>query len=462
MRRILALLIVLFALATATSASYATPIQIYGVWHAGNDACTWASVRDLAEFDQKNHWIVDRGDGRPSVNLVILSFVHPLRLLDKTTDAQTVNGLPIGMTPDIVNYFKARGIRVMLSIGGITYVTPWDQALAQDARQLGLNAAEVAQSLGVGIEIDYEGDSAASIDSLQSFIDAYRSVLPYDASGADPAARLTVDLAAGDRWLIALAERATRLWLDPAHPVLDYANAMVPARQPSPSSAVANWQEHVDGKPQYNPPIPPLAPCKFTGSLFLTGHGVSAECADFPGSVQYATKDFVESVAPNGAGSSPGMLGFMFWAAECEGTRTTCTTPPNTCENGLGQGATYFDIAVPMPPLRQDNVTVDAPAQAKVAFDFRLLAPNPSARSIAFELALPRAGRIDLRAYDVTGREVSRIATGEFPAGKQIVRWLGRGTRGQALPTGTYFCRLRVEAGDGPALERTQRATLIR
>ena len=49
--------------------------------------------------------------------------------------------------------------------------------------------------------------------------------------------------------------------------MLDYANAMVPARQPRRVDAQANWQEHVDGKPQFNPPIPPLAPAKFTGSL---------------------------------------------------------------------------------------------------------------------------------------------------------------------------------------------------
>src|SRR5919198_4422172 len=69
------------ALALAVSASgraaAGTPIQIYGAWHCGNDACTWASVRDMTDFDYNNHWLVDRGDGRPSVNLVILSFVHP-------------------------------------------------------------------------------------------------------------------------------------------------------------------------------------------------------------------------------------------------------------------------------------------------------------------------------------------------------------------------------------------------
>jgi hypothetical protein len=334
-------------------ATNATPIQIYGVWHAGNDACIWGSVRSLTEFDQKNHWIIDRGDGVPSVNLVILSFVQPLKLLSKVSDSQTLNGVPVGMTQDVVNYFTNRGVRVMLSIGGITYVNYWDQALATNPTQLGLNAAEVAQRLGVGIEIDYEGSSSNSIAALQKFIDAYRSVLPYDATGANPAARLTIDLAAGDRWLIDLCCKATRDWLATTNPVLDYANAMVPSRQPSASAAQANWQEHVDGKPQYAPPILPLAPAKFTGSLFLSGRSVTAECSSFSNSVNFATRNFVQTVSPNGAGTTPGMLGYMFWAAECEGTRTACTTPPNTCQGGLGVGSKFFSIPIPMSPLRQ-------------------------------------------------------------------------------------------------------------
>src|ERR671918_1285187 len=78
-----------------------TPISIYGAWHCGDDFCTWSSVRDLVEFDSKNRWLIDRGDGIPSVNLVNLSFVHPLRLLNKTTDSQTLQGVPRGMTQEI-------------------------------------------------------------------------------------------------------------------------------------------------------------------------------------------------------------------------------------------------------------------------------------------------------------------------------------------------------------------------
>jgi hypothetical protein len=331
-----------------------TPISIYGSWHCGNDFCTWASVRDLTEFDNKNRWLIDRGDGIPSVNLVVLSFVHPLRLLNKTTDSQTLQGVPRGMTQEIVNYFKSRNIRVTLSIGGITYVDPWNQALAANATQLGLNAAEVAQRLGVGIEIDYEENSDPNLAGLQAFIDAYRSVLPYDPTGNNHAARLTIDLAAGDRWLIDITRKATADWLNTSTPVLDYANAMVPNRQPSSSQAIANWQEHVDGKPQFAPPILPLAPAKFTGSLYIvTGRRAAPECVNFAGSVTNSTGNFVQTVAPNGAGTTSGMLGYMFWAAECQGTRSICTTPPNTCEGGVGVGSLTYNIPIPMPPLRQ-------------------------------------------------------------------------------------------------------------
>jgi hypothetical protein len=348
------LLLIILGIALLASPSAATPISVYGAWHCGDDACIWGTVRTVTEFDSKNHWLIDRGDGVPSVNLVILSFVHPLKLLNKTTDAQTLNGVPRGMTQEIVNYFKSRNIRVMLSIGGITYVDPWNQALAANATQLGLNAAQVAHQLGVGIEIDYEENSNPNLAGLQAFINAYRSVLPYDATGANHAARLTIDVAAGDRWLIDIDRKATADWLNSSTPMLDYANAMVPNRQPSVSGAQANWQEHVDGKPQFSPPILPLAPAKFTGSLYIvTGRKPAPECTTFSASVQNGTGNFVQSVSPNGAGTTAGMLGFMFWAAECQGTRTICTTPPNSCQGGVGVGAKTYNVPLPMPPLRQ-------------------------------------------------------------------------------------------------------------
>jgi hypothetical protein len=343
------------ALLFSTTFAGATQIQIYGTWHCSNDACTWGTVRDMTDFDTKNHWIIDRGDGVPSVNLVVLSFVDPLKLMNLTNDSQTVNGIPIGMNQQIVSYFTSHNIRVMLSIGGFTFISNWDSALASNPTQLGLNAAAAAKNLGVGIEIDYEENTSPNLAGLQSFITAYRSQLPYDATGANPAARLTIDVAAGDRYLIDLDRQATINWLTTINPVLDYANALVPSKQPtSASAAEGNWQEHIDGKPNFAPPIPPLAPAKFTGSLFITdGHNVIPECNNFSSSLEDSTGSYVQTVAPNGAGTSSGMLGYMFWASECPSTRNICTTPPNTCQGGVGVGAKTFNIPLPMPALRQ-------------------------------------------------------------------------------------------------------------
>src|SRR5439155_12691315 len=44
-------------------------MQVYGLWHCYTDACSWASVPDMTLFDTNNHWIIDRGDGHPSVNV---------------------------------------------------------------------------------------------------------------------------------------------------------------------------------------------------------------------------------------------------------------------------------------------------------------------------------------------------------------------------------------------------------
>jgi hypothetical protein len=77
------------------------------------------------------------------------------------------------------------------------------------------------------------------------------------------------------------------------------------------------------------------------------------ECVNYAKSLQSATRSFAEGVLPNGAGTTAGMLGYMFWAAERPSTRGVGTVPPNTCEGGVGAGATALNIPIPMPGLRQ-------------------------------------------------------------------------------------------------------------
>jgi hypothetical protein len=330
----------------------ATAMQIFGVWHAGNHYADWALKRFTGigeEFDLANRWIIDGGDGTPSVNLVVLSFLHPIEVLTMDlSDPST--GVPPGMSQDVVNYFKDEGIRVMMSIGGITYTDAWDEALAIDPERLGLNAAAIASHFGVGIEIDYERNADANLAALQAFVDAYRSEHKYDPDGLNHAARLTIDLAAGGRYLQELNRYATEHWLNNANPVLDYANAMVHRSSGSPD----NWQEHIDGMSTYNPKILPKAPNRFTGGLYLKGN--KANCTNFSSSEQLQHSGYVQTVAPNGAGTTNGMLGYMFWAAEFPSARKNYvgTVPPNTCEDGMGTAMDVFQVEFPMKLLRQE------------------------------------------------------------------------------------------------------------
>lgn len=73
-----------------------TQIQVYGLWHCSSDACSWAAAPNMTTFDTQNHWIIDRGNGSPSVNLVVLSFVNRLKLMNLTTDSTDTNGDPQG------------------------------------------------------------------------------------------------------------------------------------------------------------------------------------------------------------------------------------------------------------------------------------------------------------------------------------------------------------------------------
>jgi len=79
-------------------------------------------------------------------------------------------------------------------------------------------------------------------------------------------------------------------------------------------------------------------------------------------------------------------------------------------------------------------------------------APNPVRNEATLSFALPAAGHVDLRVFDVTGREVSVVVNGTFAAGTHPVTWNARDTQGRSLASGIYFARLR-----SPHAEKVQR-----
>ncbi|MFO7950135.1 MAG: agmatine deiminase family protein [Candidatus Fermentibacteraceae bacterium] len=78
--------------------------------------------------------------------------------------------------------------------------------------------------------------------------------------------------------------------------------------------------------------------------------------------------------------------------------------------------------------------------------------PNPFAGSVALTLALEEAGRAEAAVYDLSGRMVARLASGEMQAGAHRLRW----TPESSVPSGVYV--VRVSAAGSTA---TRRVTLL-
>ena len=104
----------------------------------------------------------------------------------------------------------------MLSIGGITYMNAWNQALAAKPHPARTQRGGSGHAARRRHRDRLRGEHASpNLAGLQVFIDAYRSMHPVRRDRQQSAARLTIDLAAGDRWLIGITAKATRDWLDP-------------------------------------------------------------------------------------------------------------------------------------------------------------------------------------------------------------------------------------------------------
>ena len=91
------------------------------------------------------------------------------------------------------------------------------------------------------------------------------------------------------------------------------------------------------------------------------------------------------------------------------------------------------------------------------AFELAPAMPNPFSSRTTMVFSLASAGRADLALFDLSGRRVRTLATGELAAGPHSASWDGLGDDGRPAPAGLYFARL-----DTPAGSVTQRVVRAR
>jgi hypothetical protein len=70
--------------------------------------------------------------------------------------------------------------------------------------------------------------------------------------------------------------------------------------------------------------------------------------------------------------------------------------------------------------------------------------PNPFNPSTTIQFSVPEAGVVQLSVYNINGQEVRALVSGQMNAGRHMINWDGKDNTGQAMPSGVYLYRLRV------------------
>ena len=74
-------------------------------------------------------------------------------------------------------------------------------------------------------------------------------------------------------------------------------------------------------------------------------------------------------------------------------------------------------------------------------------APSPFARFTNIGFFIPKRGNVSLKVYDIRGRLVKTLYSGELDAGKYSFRWDGTDMGGKKVANGVYIYRLETEFG---------------
>ena len=95
------------------------------------------------------------------------------------------------------------------------------------------------------------------------------------------------------------------------------------------------------------------------------------------------------------------------------------------------------------------NVTFHGPVLATAgmlpeAFTLEQNYPNPFNPSTRIAFSLPQAGHVKLTIYDVLGRVVRTLVSGELAAGTHLVTWKGTNDAGTRVASGIYLYTLEV------------------
>ena len=108
-----------------------------------------------------------------------------------------------------------------------------------------------------------------------------------------------------------------------------------------------------------------------------------------------------------------------------------------------GQSETFAGLSADQTyVIAEDYSAVPRDHCGLTALQFSEPAPNPSRQAATFHYELPQTGPVRVEIFDLNGRHVRLLHSGEQSAGQHMVVWDGLRDKGASVAPGVYFARL--------------------
>lgn len=122
------------------------------------------------------------------------------------------------------------------------------------------------------------------------------------------------------------------------------------------------------------------------------------------------------------------------------------TSPTEPFTLAPGEFHIFTSVRVESPEAGITTSIDDEPVAVAREFALQPNYPNPFNPETTIPFSLAQAGAVQLKVFDLLGREVATLVDGPLPAGSHIARWDGRDRDGVAVSSGVYLVKLTAGA----------------
>ena len=140
--------------------------------------------------------------------------------------------------------------------------------------------------------------------------------------------------------------------------------------------------------------------------------------------------------------------GLSYWVRTTQAGRLVLDAAGGTLANRIR--IVHSSEMPPSPPGQKTAGNSNLPRVFALGRNY----PNPFNPTTRFEVDLPRIAQVDVSVYDILGRKIATLLSGQQTAGYHLMEWNSRDARGNTVASGIYFVRMSVPSAGFTSVQK--------